>query len=87
MGIDLKAENGRLLKKKKTRKRAIAKALHLEGHSDFALDILGFGGLFGENIVFRRFAKCASQPPCGAEPPTVRNAHARCERMLDALTR
>jgi len=36
----------------KTRKRAIAKALHLEGHSDFALDVLGFGGLFGLKIFF-----------------------------------
>ena len=40
-----------------------------------------------ENIVFGRFAKCAWQPPCGAYLPTVRNAHARCGRMLDALTR
>ena len=31
-----------------------------------------------ENIVFGRFAKCAWQPPCGADTPTMRNAQARC---------
>ena len=50
----------------KTRMCAIAKALHLEGHSDFTPDILGFSGFFWfENIVFGRFAKCAWRPPRG----------------------
>ena len=35
-----------------TRKRAIAKALHLEGHSDFAPDVVDFSGLFGLKILF-----------------------------------
>ena len=35
-----------------TRKRAIAKTLHLEGHSDFAPDVLGLSGLFGLKILF-----------------------------------
>ena len=134
---------------KKNRKRAIAKALQLKGHSDFAPVDLAYyqhflfffsfeniaiwevprgnhkcrsrgatpfvnnklesvqlrkhciskaeryrarrSGFFGfvwfENIVFGRFAKCAWQPPCKADPPTMRNAHARCGRILDALTR
>ena len=125
-----------------TRKRAIAKALQLKGHSDFAPVDLAYyqhfliflfflfeniafsevprgnhkcrsrdatphvnnklesvqlqkhcisnaerhcgrrSGFFGlvwfENIVFVRFAKCAWQPPCGVDTPTMRNAYARC---------
>jgi len=38
--------------KRQTRQRAIAKALHLEGHSDFAPDVVGFSGLFGLKILF-----------------------------------
>ena len=131
----------------KTRKRAIAKALQLKGHSDFAPVDLAyyqhflsflfeniafwevlrgnhkrrsrgatplvnnklesvqlqkhcisnaerhcarrygfFGPVWFENITFERFAKCAWQPPCGADPRTMRNAHARFG-ALDALTR
>ena len=41
------------------RKRAIAKALHLEGHTDFAPDVLGLSGLFGLKILFSDLLRSA----------------------------
>ena len=55
----LQALDGRTAIYNITRKRAIAKALHLEGHSDFAPDVLGFSGLFSLKILFSEVLRSA----------------------------
>ena len=74
------AQYDKVPRKEETRKRAIAKALHLEGHSDFAPDVLGFSGLFGLKILFSDVLRSA---PGNRHVEPIRPAHyAQCACAL-----
>ena len=73
----LKSSKDPLLPSNQARKSAIA--LHLEGHSDFAPDVLGLSGLFGLKILFSDVLRSG---PGNRHVEPIRPLCAMCMRVV-----